>query len=49
MVCITEVYVKACFKISLTGFTGTGKRMEMWGLIDSNNVRKELTWKIQQN
>lgn len=43
VVCITEVYIKACLKINLTGFTGTGKRMEMWGLVDSNNIRKELT------
>lgn len=42
--CVLQRYIlKHASKINLTGFTGTGKRMEMWGLVDSNNIRKELT------
>ena len=30
---------KACFKVNLTGFTGTDKRREMGGLIDYDTER----------
>lgn len=34
---------KACSKMNLTGFSRAGKRMEMGGLIDTNDNRKGLT------